>query len=97
MTNFMRRLQLIEPKHKPEEFLHVSADYLAGRFFHDHIEVLPSRDAATRISAHPQCPFYNFAFTGECELDRVWYYIAASGSLNIPTTRVLLLRKDCAE
>ncbi len=82
MTHFLRRSGLIERKQKPQDFLHVSASSLISKFLQDNIAILPSEEAVVKISAHPKCPFYKFAFAGECELDRIWYYIAANGSLN---------------
>ncbi len=91
MSNFMRH-SASDKKQTIENFMHVSADYLMYQF-RDGIDILSSEEAETRILEHPKCPFYNFAFTGECELNREWYYVAANGSLNNPSTRVLLLRK----
>ena len=62
--------------------------------FRDEVAILESDEAADRIREHQDCPFRKFVFSGECEIEREWYYIAANGSLFSPTTQVILLRKD---
>jgi hypothetical protein len=61
--------------------------------FRDEIEIFECDEARERILEHPQCPFRQFAFWGECEIDLVWYYIAANGSVFNDGTQVILMEK----
>ena len=61
--------------------------------FRDEIEIFECPEASQRILEHPKCPFTQFAFAGECELDLRWYYIAANGPTHEPMTQIILLEK----
>ena len=61
--------------------------------FRDEIEIFECPEAAQRILEHPKCPFTEFAFVGECEIDLRWYYIAANGPIHELMTQIILLEK----
>ena len=83
------------PKKKQKDekdFQVVTASYIGHRF-RNEIEIFECEEAKQKISEHPKCPFYVFAFSGICEIDMVWYYVVANGSIHSPTTQVILLEK----
>ena len=41
---------------------------------------------------HPECPFKELVFTGECYLDK-WYYVAGNGPVHEQATQIILLEK----
>jgi len=79
-------------KKDEKDFQVVTASYIGNRF-RNEIEIFECEEAKQKISEHPKCPFYEFAFTGICEIDMAWYYVAANGSIFLPTTQVILLEK----
>ncbi len=80
-------------KEKDEkDFQVVTASYIGHRF-RNEIEIFECEKAKQKISEHPKCPVYEFAFTGICEIDMKWYYIAANGPIFLPTTQIILLEK----
>ncbi len=79
-------------KKDEKDFQVVTASDIGNRF-RDEIEISDCEEAKQKISEHPKCPFYEFAFTGSCEIDLKWYYIAANGSMFLPTTQIILLEK----
>ncbi len=93
MSHFLRHSELRPKKQQTEDFQVLLAMSIRHRF-RDEVAILESEEAADRIREHQDCPFRKFVFSGECEIEREWYYIAANGSLFSPTTQVILLRKD---
>ena len=79
-------------KKDEKDFQVVTASYIGHRF-RDEIEIFACEEAKQKISEHPKCPFYQFAFTGICEIDMKWHYIAANGSLFDDWTQIILLEK----
>ena len=79
-------------KKDEKDFQVVTATSIKHRF-RSEIEIFECEEAKQKISEHPKCPFYEFAFTGICEIDMVWYYLAANGSIFLPITQVILLEK----
>lgn len=75
-------------KKDEKDFQVVTATSIKHRF-RSEIEIFECEEAKQKISEHPKCPFYEFAFTGICEIDMVWYYLAANGSILLPSDRVL--------
>lgn len=81
------------PPFSKEKVFQVRSDTLIKDRFRNEIEILENDQAARAIQAHPKCPFYQFAWYGECEIDSVWYYIAANGPIFDYGTQVILLEK----
>ncbi len=75
-----------------KDFQIVTASHIGYRF-RNEIEIFECEEAKQKISEHPKCPFREFAFWGQCEIDLKWYYLAANGSIFLPTTQVILLEK----
>ena len=82
------------PQRKKEEknFQVLPARVMSYRFQHE-IEIFLSDTAGDIIYQHPKCPFYEFAWCGECEIDMQRYYIAANGSIFNYQTQLILLEK----
>ena len=76
---FIRDYPQKEKRHE-KEFQVVTASYIGHRF-RNEIEIFECEETKQKISAHPKCPFYEFAFTGICEIDMVWYYVAENSKL----------------
>jgi len=79
-------------KWQPEPFRVTTSMSMKYRF-RGEIEIFECEEATEIIRAHPNCPFYQFAFAGECQIDREWYTIAANGPVYEATTQVILLKK----
>jgi len=75
-----------------KDFRVITASSIKHRF-RDEIEIFECAEASERILEHPKCPFTQFTFAGECEIDLGWYYIAANGPLHELLTQVILLEK----
>ncbi len=90
MTFFRREHP--QPKKQGKDFQVLPARLMSYRFQHE-IEIFLSEVAADVIREHPKCPFYEFAWSGECEIDMKWHYIAANGSLFDDWTQIILLEK----
>nr|NIS37980.1 hypothetical protein [Candidatus Saccharibacteria bacterium]NIV03432.1 hypothetical protein [Calditrichia bacterium]NIV71646.1 hypothetical protein [Calditrichia bacterium]NIV98269.1 hypothetical protein [Candidatus Saccharibacteria bacterium]NIW78530.1 hypothetical protein [Calditrichia bacterium] len=79
-------------KDKVKELLTFTSDGFKLQFG-DDMTIFPSEEAAYFIQSHPKCPFKQFAFAGECEIDFKPYYIVANGPAHKPTTQIILLEK----
>jgi hypothetical protein len=74
--------------------LGVAIDHnLKHKFRTEQIEIFENLEARARILEHPKCPFREFAFWGECEIDMKWYYVAGNGPVYESTTQIILLEK----
>ncbi len=93
MSRFLRHSERRIPKKEVKDLQVFTASSLMHRFQND-IEILECEEAADRIREHKDCLFAQFAFWGECEIEREWYYMAANGSLFSSTTQIILLRKE---
>ncbi len=67
--------------------------------FRDEIEIFECPEASQGILQHPKCPFTQFAFAGECEIDLSWYYIEANEAVskNDFKYRIKICRKESKE
>ena len=75
-----------------KDFQVITASSIKQRF-RDEIEIFECPEATQRILEHPKCPFTQFAFAGECEIDLMWYYIVANGPTNEPVTQMIFVGK----
>jgi|GEM_PF-2356976 len=81
-----------KPKKQDRDFQVLPARVMRHRLS-EEIEIFLSEAAGDVIRQHPKCPFYKFAWSGECEIDMQWYYIAANGSMFNDQTQIILLQK----
>ena len=79
-------------KKDEKDFQVIMASAIKHRF-RDEIEIFDCPEASEKIIKHPKCPFTQFAFAGECEIDLRWYYIAANGPVHEAMTQIVLLEK----
>ncbi|NIW98948.1 MAG: hypothetical protein GWN13_12035 [Phycisphaerae bacterium] len=80
-----------------KELLVLTADSFKARCGYNPM-IFPSASAADIIRRHQKCPFEHFEWTGECLIknrgsDYMWYYVAGNGSLQTPTTQVVVVEK----
>jgi len=75
-----------------KDFQVITASSIKQRF-RDEIEIFECPEATQRILEHPKCPFTQFAFAGECEIDLMWYYIVANGPTKEPVTQMIFVGK----
>lgn len=73
MHHFLRHSEKQIHTAKPKDFIVTSAEIM-GHQLHRDIEVMECQEAKEKILAHKGCPFTHFAFYGECEIEREWYY-----------------------
>lgn len=64
---FYQRISAEEDKDE-KDFQVITVSSIKHRF-RDEIEIFECPQAAERIQEHPKCPFTQFAFAGECEID----------------------------
>ena len=79
-------------KKDEKDFQVITASSVKHRF-RDEIEIFECPEAREKIIEHPKCPFTQFAFVGQCEIDLRWYYIAANGPTHDPMTQIVLMEK----
>ncbi len=89
--HFIREYHQTKKKDE-KDFQVVTASYIGHRF-RNEIEIFECEEAKQKISEHPKCPFYEFAFTGTCEIELKWYYIAGNGSIYSANSQLILLEK----
>ena len=78
-------------KSKRKELKVIRLDTIRSKFI-NNVVILPSAEAEKMILKHPECSFEEFAFTGECYLDK-WYYVAGNGPVHEQATQIILLEK----
>ena len=75
-----------------KDFQVITASSIKHRF-RDEIEIFYCPEARERILEHPKCPFRQFGFWGECEIDMKWYYIAGNGAIYEFASQIILMEK----